>query len=58
MFQRLTNSFALARSLPYVQGMGWFSLTDYPSGQNTPTWGLMTYPGERKLAYQAYRALP
>ena len=56
--RRLTRSFALARALPYVQGMGWFALTDYPSGENTPTWGLMTYPGERKPAYQAYRALP
>jgi hypothetical protein len=56
--RRLTESFALAGSLPYVQGMGWFSLTDYPSGNNTPTWGLMTYPGERKPAYQAYSALP
>lgn len=55
--RRLSRSYALARSIPYVQGMGWFTLTDYPWGPNTPTWGLMTYPGERKPAYQAYRDL-
>ncbi len=56
--RRLTRSYALARNLRYVQGMGWFSLFDYPQGQSTPTWGLMTYPGERKPAYDAYMALP
>ena len=56
--RRLARSFALARSLPYVEGMGWFSLCDYPTGPGTPTWGLMTYQGERKPAYQVYRTLP
>jgi hypothetical protein len=56
--RRLLQSFALARSLPYVEGMGWFSLCDYPTGPGTPTWGLMTYQGVRKPAYQIYRALP
>jgi hypothetical protein len=55
---RLRKSFALARRLPYVAGMGWFSLSDYPPAPNNPTWGLISYDGEKKPAYEAYEALP
>jgi hypothetical protein len=54
----LNRAFALARRAPYVKGMGWYQLIDYPPAPNNPTWGLMTYSGERKPAFNAYKALP
>jgi hypothetical protein len=38
--------------------MGWYQLLDYPPLPNNPTWGLMTYSGQRKPAFYAYRDLP
>jgi hypothetical protein len=55
---RLWQSYALARGLPYVKGLGWFHLSDYPIAPNNPTWGLMTYLGIRKPAFEAFQALP
>ncbi len=54
----LNAAFALARNLPYVQGMGWYQLIDYPAGPNNPTWGLMSYNGARKPVFNAYKSLP
>ena len=56
---RLHPSFDLARSLPYVEGMGWFLALRLPPGANLRlTWGLMTYSGERKPAYQSLKNPP
>jgi hypothetical protein len=55
----LNAAFALARSLPYVQGMGWYQIIDYsPSTSNNPTWGLLEYDGDPKPVFNAYRELP
>jgi hypothetical protein len=55
----LNAAFALARSLPYVQGMGWYQLIDYPpSSSNNPTWGLLEYDGDPKPVFGAYQQLP
>ena len=52
----LTRAYALAGSVNYVSGLGWFNLHDEaitsPLGL---TMGLMTYEGEQKPAYAAYR---
>jgi hypothetical protein len=56
--QYLKAAFALARSLPYVQGMGWYQLIDYPPSGNSPTWGLLEYDGDRKPVFGAYQQLP
>jgi hypothetical protein len=54
----LNRAFALARRAPYVQGMGWYQLIDYPPAPRNPTWGLMEYDGDRKPVFNAYKALP
>jgi hypothetical protein len=56
--KRLRAGYRLARRLPYVKGLGWYQLSDYPAGPDNPTWGLITYDGERKPSYRAYRRLP
>ena len=56
--KRLRAAFRVARRQPYVKGMGWYQLIDYPPASSNPTWGLMTYSGERKPAFHAYRRLP
>jgi hypothetical protein len=56
--KRLRAAFALARKLPYVKGMGWYQLIDYPPGPNNPTWGLMEYDGSRKPVFGAFKRLP
>jgi hypothetical protein len=49
------SAFRIARK-PYVAGLGWFNLHDEPATQsNGLTTGLMTYEGERKPAFDAYR---
>jgi hypothetical protein len=55
---RVRQSFALASGLSYVRGLGWFGLIDYPLAPNSPTWGLMTYLGVLKPAFEAFKALP
>jgi len=52
------KAFSIARRVRYVKGMGWYQLIDYPPGPRNPTWGLMTYSGDRKPVFAAYRALP
>ena len=55
----LNAAFALARGLPYVQGMGWYQLIDYPPpNSNNPTWGLLEADGDPKPVYNAYKSLP
>jgi hypothetical protein len=54
----LRAGYALARRLPFVKGMSWYQVIDYPPAPNNPTWGLMTYDGERKPSFAAYRSLP
>ena len=55
----LKAAFALARSLPYVKGMGWYQLIDYPpTPSNNPTWGLLEYDGDPKPVFDAYKSLP
>jgi hypothetical protein len=54
----LKAAFRLARRQRYVKGMGWYQLLDYPPAPSNPTWGLMTYSGQRKPAFRTYRRLP
>jgi hypothetical protein len=56
--QYLRAAFALARGLPYVQGMGWYQLIDYPPSDNSPTWGLLEHDGDPKPVFGAYQQLP
>jgi hypothetical protein len=52
----LTAAYRLARDAPFIASMGWIGLLDsaatVPDGLTT---GLMTWEGERKPAYFAYR---
>lgn len=51
----LRKAYALAGSVDYVSGLGWFNLHDEPlSVFKGLTTGLMTYLGERKPAWAAY----
>jgi hypothetical protein len=53
----LTKAFAMAGSLDYVSGIGWFNLHDEPAAvPNGLTTGLMTFEGTRKPAFAAYAA--
>jgi hypothetical protein len=53
----LRKAYALAGSVDYVSGLGWFNLHDEPlSVFNGLTTGLMTYLGEHKPAWDAYAA--
>jgi hypothetical protein len=52
--RRVQQSYDLAKKVPYVSGMGWWALSDYPVGENNPTWGLVTYEGAPKPSYAAY----
>jgi len=54
----LQAAYAALRPLPFVQGLGWYQLSDYPASADNPTWGLMTYEGQRKPAFNAYKSLP
>ena len=51
----LERAFAIAGATGYVTGIGWFNLRDGPEPDGLTT-GLMTYAGERKPAFDAYRA--
>ena len=56
--KRLKQGYRLARRAPYVQGMGWYQLIDYPPAPNNPNWGLLGYNGAPKPAYAAFQGLP
>ena len=52
----LTAAYRIARSSPFVAGLGWIGLLDDPvTREGGLTTGLMTYKGKRKPAYFAYR---
>ena len=52
----LSAAFRIARRQPYIAGIGWIGLLDDPlTVPRGLTTGLMTYAGERKPAYHAYR---
>jgi hypothetical protein len=53
----LSKAFAIAGSVGYVSGIGWFNLHDEPATiLNGLTTGLMTFEGLRKPAFAAYAA--
>jgi hypothetical protein len=55
----LTASFADAARTPWISTIGWMRLVDEPASDPVgATSGLMTYEGERKPAYRAYRRAP
>lgn len=52
----LTAAYRIACRQPYIAGMGWFGLLDAPATEPRGiTSGLMTYEGQRKPAYHAYK---
>ena len=52
----LSAAYRIARREPYIAGLGWFSLLDEPmTYPRNLTTGLMTYEGERKPSYHAYK---
>ncbi len=51
----VTAAFALANSVDYVAGLGWFNLVDESPGRRALTQGLMTSGLERKPAFYAYQ---
>jgi hypothetical protein len=51
----LRAAFRIARK-SYISGLGWFNLLDEPVGRSGHlTQGLITYEGQRKPAYKAYK---
>ena len=54
--QWVTAAYRIAERHRYVKLLGWFSLLDEPVAKaNGLTTGLMTYEGQRKPAFHAYR---
>jgi hypothetical protein len=52
----LAAAYRIARRSSFISTFGWFSLLDEPASQpNGFTTGLMTWEGERKPAYRAYK---
>ena len=52
----LSAAYRIARREPYIAGLGWIGLLDDPvTRPDGITFGLMTYEGERKPAYFAYK---
>ncbi|MCA1835594.1 MAG: hypothetical protein LC721_04375, partial [Actinobacteria bacterium] len=52
----LSAAYRIAWREPYIAGLGWIGLLDDPvTVPRGVTTGLMTYEGERKPAYDAYR---
>jgi hypothetical protein len=52
----LRAAYRIARTSPFVASLGWIGLLDEPASQTDGvTTGLMTYEGERKPAYFAYK---
>lgn len=57
--QWLTAAYKIARRARYISGLGWIGLLDDPKEtENGLTTGLMTWEGEKKPAYRAYRRVP
>jgi hypothetical protein len=56
--QRLSAAYAMVNRLPYVVGLGWFTLVDQPEAPGSADWGLMQANGARKPSFAAYAAVP
>jgi hypothetical protein len=56
--QRLTAAYNMVNQLPYVAGLGWFTLQDQPQTSTSASWGLMTSNGVPKPSFSAYAAAP
>jgi hypothetical protein len=54
----LRTAFRIARTTPYVAGLGWFSLLDEPPAPGSAAWGLMRSDGARKPSFGAYKSVP
>jgi hypothetical protein len=53
--RRIKAAYRIVDSVPYVAGLGWFTLLDEPWTPESAAWGLMQYNGVRKQAFEAYR---
>jgi hypothetical protein len=57
--QRLKAAYKIARSEPYVAGLGWFTLFDEQLlGEAIAGWGLLQIDGTPKPSFFAYKSLP
>jgi hypothetical protein len=56
--QRLTAAYNMVSQLPYVAGLGWFTLQDQPPTSVSASWGLMQANGVPKPSFFAYAAIP
>jgi hypothetical protein len=56
--QRLSAAYAMVNRLPYVAGLGWFTLMDQPEAPGSADWGLMQANGAHKPSFAAYAAAP
>jgi hypothetical protein len=55
----LSAAYAMASKLPYVDGLGWFTLMDEaPATSTSANWGLIRPNGDRKPSFFAYAAVP
>ena len=55
----LRAAYRIATRHSWISGLGWFNLLDEPATQaDGLTTGLLTYEGERKPAYRAYKRVP
>ena len=55
--QWLRRAYEIVDRLPYVAGMGWFSLVDQTE-ERQGTWGLLNAGGGRKPSFKAYQEAP
>ncbi len=53
----LRKAYRIQNENDYIYLLGWFNLYDAPEGTNGLTTGLMTYEGERKPSFDAYRRI-
>ena len=51
----LAAAFRVANRVPAVAGLGWLSLLDQAPAPGSANWGLMTYGGARKPAFEAFK---
>jgi hypothetical protein len=52
----LTEAYRIAHRTPFIAGLGWIGLLDEPASvPDHGAIGLMTYEGEKKPAYLAYK---
>jgi hypothetical protein len=53
----LRAGYHVAEEAGNVEGLGWFTLLDQPSGPESGNWGLMTADGVPKPAFHAYASI-